>query len=74
MRFLTNIYDPKGLNARTYLALDQHEAMEPQGRERAWQRHLEYLSDKIIADPQASDAYTVEELKAMGMVGVYAKD
>lgn len=33
-----------------------------------------WLSDKIIRDPKATDFYTVEQLKKMGMVGIYAKE
>jgi hypothetical protein len=74
MRFLTNTHDPKDAKAKMYLAVEYHEAFDPQGRERAWQRHLDYLRDKIIGEPQGTEAYTVEQLKEMGMVGVYAKD
>lgn len=34
----------------------------------------EYLKGKVIGDPQATSTYTVDQLKALGMVGVYAPD
>ena len=74
MRFLTNIHNPKDPKAKMYLALSFDEAFDPQGHERAWQRHLDWLKDKIIGEPQGTDTYTSAQLKEMGMVGVYAGD
>jgi hypothetical protein len=31
----------------------------------------EWIKDKVIGDPQASEVFTVEQLKEQGMVGVY---
>lgn len=73
LEFLTNTPDPEDPKAQMHLAVDFHEWGDPQGRERAWQRHLEYLSDKVIGDPQGTEKHTVEELKAMGMVGIYRR-
>lgn len=67
LRFLTNIHDPQDKNARMYIR-----CMPYQTQEQAWREHLEYLKDKVIGDPQKTEAYTVAELKAMGLVGVYA--
>lgn len=33
---------------------------------------MKWLADKIIGEPKATDTYTVQELKDMGMVGVYS--
>jgi hypothetical protein len=74
MRFLTNIHDPEDPKAKMYLALSFEDFMDPQGHERAWQRHLDWLKDKVIGEPKGTDAYTSEQLKEMGMVGVYAID
>jgi hypothetical protein len=72
MKFLTNTHDPKDVEgAKMSLALSFEDMSYPQGREIAWQRHLDYLSDKRIGRPQATTTYTVEQLEAMGMVGVY---
>ena len=58
MRWITNILDPKKYK-------DSPQAI----------RNLnEWLSDKIIGEPQATTTYTVEELKKFDMVGVYVED
>ena len=36
--------------------------------------HKSWLKDKIIGEPKASEKYTVEQLKEMGLVGVYVKE
>jgi hypothetical protein len=74
MRFLSNIHDPQDPNAKIYLTLNYWEAREPGGREAAWQRHLEWVNAHVIGEPQASSFYTSEQLKEMGMVGVYARE
>lgn len=56
-----------------YLTLSFEDWQDPQGRERAWRRHLEWLSDKVIGEPPGTDTYTAEQLKEMGYVGVYAR-
>jgi hypothetical protein len=71
MQFLTNIHDPEDPNAKMYLALSFEDMGNPQGRERAWQEHLDWLKDKVIGEPQGTDAYTSDQLKELGMVGVY---
>ena len=38
------------------------------------ERHRQWLKDKIIGEPKASEKYTVEQLKEMGLVGVYVKE
>jgi hypothetical protein len=34
----------------------------------------EWLKDKVIGEPKASDTYTVEDLKKIGMIGIYIKE
>ncbi len=67
MKWLSNIHDPKDPQAQMYVARSFHETPEE-----AWAHHQEWLKGKVIGEPQATEAYTVEQLKAMGMVGVYA--
>lgn len=75
MKFLANTHDPEDVErAKKNLVLTFEEMNDPNGKEHAWQRHLEYLSDKIISDPQETAHYTVDELKAMGLVGVYTRE
>lgn len=66
LRFLTNIYNPEQPDAKILLTRHFDETVDG-----AWQQHLRWLKGKIIGDPQATDDYTVEELKSLDMVGVY---
>ncbi len=66
LRFFLIINDPKGKNAKMFMALRYEES-----REEAWVNYLKWLEGKIIGDPQATETYTVDELKEMGFVGVY---
>jgi len=42
--------------------------------EEAWAQQERWLSDKTIGSPKATERYTVEQLEAMGFVGVYVED
>ncbi|NIQ88787.1 MAG: hypothetical protein GWN93_06765 [Deltaproteobacteria bacterium] len=66
MKFLTNIYDPKRLDAKNKVGRQDNETLEE-----AWQRQQEWLSGKLIDAPQATEHFTVAELVRLGMVGVY---
>lgn len=68
LRFLTNTHDPKDKLAPMYVSRSFDETQKE-----AWLRHLEWLKDKVIGEPQATKAYTTEQLKEMGLVGVYAR-
>lgn len=48
-------------------------AMGHETQEESVARHRQYLEDKIIGEPKATPAYTVAELKAMDLVGVYVQ-
>lgn len=68
LRWLTNEPDPNGserLHVLPYIG---------ETNEEAELRHRQWLADKVIGDPRATEWYTVAELKAMGYVGVYARD
>ncbi len=68
MRFLGNTVNPK-------LATPQDMAVAPgETHQEAFSQWKNWLSDKRIGDPKATDTCSVEELKAMNIVGVYAKD
>ena len=69
MKWLTNLDDPRHGGAHLHIL---HEI----GRTRAeaWQAQERWLADKILGDPQATDYYSVEQLKQMGMVGVYTNE
>lgn len=66
LSFLANIYNPKDKRASMYVFRSPYETQE-----QAWIHHLEWLKDKVIGDPQATEASTVEQLKERGLVGVY---
>lgn len=68
MRWLTNTFDPSKPDAELYIC-----GLSGETWEQAIERERHYLSDKIIADPKATEYYTVEQLEEIGMVGVYAK-
>ena len=66
MKFLTNTYDPKREDAEYHLSY-----IRGIPRDQQWRDYLIWLSDKCIARPKATNFYTVEQLEAMGMVGIY---
>lgn len=69
MKWLTNIYNPNRPDAFQYIYSELGESID-----QAWSNHLEWLKDKIILEPKATDTYTVEQLEEMGMVGVYSRE
>lgn len=62
MRHLSNIYDHRKPDARNTTP------------EEAWRQHLEWINRNVIGRPQATETYTVEQLEAMGMIGIYAPE
>lgn len=66
LRFLTNTHNPKDENASMYVARMPHETQAE-----AWRNYKQWLKGKIIGEPHATEAYTVEQLKEMNLVGVY---
>jgi len=69
MKHLTNLYDPRKQDAKMMIA-----TMFDETREEAWKHQQEWLKGKHIDRPQATATYTVEELEAMGYVGIYDND
>lgn len=69
LKHLTNIFNPRLQDAKYYVG-----GLPGESLEQTWQRHLEYLKDKIIGRPKATNHYTVEELESFDMVGVYIKE
>jgi len=69
MKWLTNLYDPRSKDAEKYIitGINQTKMQE-------WRNQKNWLDGKTIGEPKATKDYTVEQLKEMGMVGVYAKD
>ena len=68
LRFCGNTYDPRRPDAGRYVARTQYESEQD-----AVERHMDWLHDKMIGDPQrGSGEYNVERLKLEGSVGVYS--
>lgn len=61
MKWITNIYGPKEPDA----------SMVPMPRFVTRQSYREWLEDKVIGEPKATAECSVEQLKAMNIVGVY---
>ena len=68
MIWLTNTYDPTREDAKYSLSVALNE-----NRDEQWAKYLVWLDGFIIGRP-AAGIHSVEELEAMGMVGVYRKD
>lgn len=69
MKWLTNTRDPRRADRSAYAQKWPGETpQEALDRLDAW------LADKIIGEPKATPGYTVAELKAMHLVGVYQED
>jgi hypothetical protein len=60
-KFLQNIINPA----------DKRYQPKGKDKEQFIFANQKFLSDKTIGEPQATEWYSVEELKAMNMVGVY---
>jgi len=73
-RFLSNINDPRKPNARRYFHGSYNAFMDKSGHSAAdeWRHHMEWVNANVIDRPKATDTYTVEQLEAMNMVGIYA--
>lgn len=72
-KFLSNIYNPHSKDAERYLTHSHTDMFNgPSAMKAAWDRHLSWINSNVIDKPKATDTYTVEQLEAMGMVGVYA--
>ena len=69
MRFLQNTYNPEAKDAGIHLTQLHNETPEE-----SWESYLRWLDGKIIGEPQATRDYTVEQLKARNVVGVYVAD
>lgn len=70
---LSNIFDPNLPGAKV---MHQYEASinEVQRRNDEWNAHLDWYLSHLTGPPKASEAHTVEQLEAMGMVGVYKRE
>lgn len=66
MKFLTNKPDHRKRKLSGFVMRRGNETQEQANR-----RYMEWLQGKIIGEPQATETYTVEQLKAMDIIGIY---
>ncbi len=66
MRWLVNMHNPRLPDHWMTVAAYFHETPQE-----AIAREARYLEGKVIGEPKATDTYTVEQLTAMGTVGIY---
>ena len=38
-----------------------------------WKNYLDWINRNVTGEPEGTDHYSVQQLKDMGMIGVYAK-
>lgn len=74
MKFLSNTYNPHLPMARRYFNTSYEGHIDLQIGDFEWQEHLKWINENIIGEPMPSDTYTVEQLKEMGMIGIYKKE
>lgn len=67
LKWVANTYDPHREDWHDTVAVGFDET-----RDQAITRTREWLAGKTLGEPQATLRYTAKELKAMGLVGVYA--
>lgn len=74
-RHLSNIYDHRLPNAEMYQIHDFHTTMAgPEACHEDWLRHLEWINRNTIGPPKATETYSVKQLEAMDMIGIYAPE
>lgn len=69
-KWLTNISDPDRYDAEAYHTSSS--IRDKAEREAAWNGHVAYVEAHIVGPPKATKKHTVEELRKMHMVGLYA--
>lgn len=69
LRYLSNTYNPNRLDAKDRIVVGFYETQDE-----AWNNYLNWLKNKVIGDPRATEHYTVEQLKELHYVGVYIEE
>jgi hypothetical protein len=72
-RFLGNICDPSDPRSRSLHHYSYHAFMDSTGTlmQEEWRFHAAWVRENVIGPPKAK-GYTTEQLKAQGLVGLYA--
>ena len=68
-KFLTNFYDHKRPDAKEMFIY-----MVDVDKKTQWDWHVKWIESHKVYFPKATETYTVEQLLAMGMLGLYEKD
>lgn len=74
MKFLSNTYDTHKPDARMCFVTSFEGWLDNKVGDYEWEQHLKWIRTNVVGEPQATDTCTVEELKQMGMVGIYSKE
>jgi hypothetical protein len=75
-RFLSNTPDPFRDGNAMHMCYSLEAMMDPTGElmRREWESYMHWIRSNVIVPPKSTEHYTTEQLKAMGMVGIYAPD
>lgn len=68
--WVANEYDPQRPDARQHYCFS---TTDPTEQDIEWGFHLHWLKTKRFGRPAATEHCSVEQLEAMGMVGVYER-
>lgn len=71
-RWITNLYDPWAKDALSHVVRLEGETL--QNAQKRLERTKQWALEKRIGEPQETPYCSVEDLKKMGMVGVYERD
>ena len=69
---IDNVFDPSKDGAESYNRYSRYACGDKLSRESEWANHLAWINAHVVGPPKATEFYSVEELKAMGMIGIYA--
>jgi len=73
MKHLSNIYDHRLPEARTYFTNSNHAMFEGEKAiDHEWQQHLNWINQNVIGKPKATEKYTVKELEDLGYIDIYS--
>ena len=71
---MTNVYDPKKPKAKElYYYSFKARQNGPKACKAEWDSHVHYIYSHIIGPPKASETYTVGQMEAYNLIGIYEK-
>ena len=72
VRYLANIYDPRNPGAKRQFVRSFYAHASIEEKEREWGMLIELVNKCVIGPPKATETYTVNQLRGMGIIGLYA--